>query len=810
MEQARVVALFAGLVVLWQALPAFAALQPVDKTEESAWLRWLIPLPKQIAFQAKVQLPASEIGLRVVGDVGEVGQTVAQELRELFTTRAGADLTGDSFEIVMGLCDAEGKVGGLEIEGAAALPGLPNAEQAYIIRPVGESELVLAARAPAGLYYAAQTLRQLLGGKFEGAQVTVPLVSITDWPDLAERGQWGGSANDDIEWMAAHKMNLVESHVSLSVTPEGRGVAKLDEGIMRRARAHALKFVPIITHLDQLAMTGIYTVFPELKGQGKSAALASAPSVVGPCASNPKFTAVLADWMIDLAGQEGVTDLCAWLSENAVQCECDACRQAGQFTLETRAIVNAWRQAREKYPKLGLRILLTQGSYPTNDRVLAEAPPEVGITYYDGGRTYDSSRDPMIYPLLEEFAASGRWLGCYPQLTASWRIVCPWSGPQFVKYRMTEFVNKKLQCLCGYLTPNRKLYDFNFTAGAEWSWNASGRDEREFAAAWATRRGLKDPEAAAEWAVTLGPIGWDVYGSRVPYSAFFGGAAQMIQKRTAPTLGKGMFRYFETVERFDEDLAACDKALSLAQSLGAPDIVAETLVVRGYVQMLKSIHAIALRVSGGEDLSDQERAALQEEVGQLVAAGLQVCDKLCEWEASIEPGIGGSRFVDTVDVTEKTVSDIADALAPFGVENTMRPYLRSQVGTWVSEDFEENERITKRWEVTKLIDGPGRYTVGFKYTSGWWGLRMYRVALASAPADAPEKLTEVAVDEHEGEAAYRNKDNTYTLEVKAHDPQARYFLVAHIKGVRSSDKDENRRGCEGEVWMRKVMPEGAP
>ena len=76
-------------------------------------------------------------------------------------------------------------------------------------------------------------------------------------------------------------------------------------------------------------------------------------------------------------------------------------------------------------------------------------------------------------------------------------------------------------------------------------------------------------------------------------------------------------------------------------------------------------------------------------------------------------------------------------------------------------------------------------------------MRMYRVALASAPADAPEKLTEVAVDEHEGEAAYRNKDNTYTLEVKAHDPQARYFLVAHIKGVRSSDKDENRRGCEG-------------
>ena len=64
---------------------------------------------------------------------------------------------------------------------------------------------------------------------------------------------------------------------------------------------------------------------------------------------------------------------------------------------------------------------------------------------------------------------------------ASWRIVCPWSGPQFIKYRMTEFVDKNLKCLVGYATPNNRLYDFNVTAAAEWSWNAHGRDERAFA-----------------------------------------------------------------------------------------------------------------------------------------------------------------------------------------------------------------------------------------------------------------------------------------------------------------------------------------
>ena len=136
-------------------------------------------------------------------------------------------------------------------------------------------------------------------------------------------------------------------------------------------------------------------------------------------------------------------------------CDCPLCRKndIGQYARETQCLIKAWRIAGKRYPDLKLRILLTQGSYQTNDKVLAEIPPEVGVTYYDGGRTYDSSREPMIYPLLESYVAQGGWLGCYPQLTASWRIVCPWSGPQFIRYRLNEFASKKLQCLCGYATP---------------------------------------------------------------------------------------------------------------------------------------------------------------------------------------------------------------------------------------------------------------------------------------------------------------------------------------------------------------------
>lgn len=107
---------------------------------------------------------------------------------------------------------------------------------------------------------------------------------------------------------------------------------------------------------------------------------------------------------------------------------------------------------------------------------------------------------------------------------ASWRLVCPWSGPQFIKALMSEFVDKRLRCLCAYTAPTNRFYEFNVTAAAEWSWNAHGRNEREYSLAWAARQGLSDPEKAADWAATLGPVGWDVYGAGVPMVWFYGGA----------------------------------------------------------------------------------------------------------------------------------------------------------------------------------------------------------------------------------------------------------------------------------------------
>ncbi len=659
--------------------PAWAApgakgssVEPLAEDEAKAWLRWLIPLPKRVRFGSKLGIPTTGITFTKPTNAGDVTGAAVAELASLTGTRTPPSDPKSAFTVLIGTCDAKGVLDGRSVPGADQLAGLKNSDQAYVIAPLPDDKgLAVAALTERGVYHGVKTLRQLLAPHVKDGKVTIPVVAILDWPDLAERGEWGGSCARDIEAMAEQKMNLVEVHAKVALDEQGRGVATIDAARQEAARLHAVKWVPIITHLDQLHRSGIYDRYPELLGKGKKAKGTYGEKFHAPCFSQPKTAELLAEWFTSLAATKGVSDICVWLSEDHVQCECEGCKAKGQYALEAEACVRAWKLARQKAPDVRLRILLTQGSYSTNDKVLAAVAdtPEVGITYYDGGRTYDSSREPMIYPLLADFARKGRWLGCYPQLTASWRIVCPWSGPQFIKARMAEFADKGLQCLCGYATPDNRLYEFNVAAAAEWSWNARGRSEREFALAWATRKRLADPEKAADWAVTLGPVGWDVYGSGIPYPRFFGRAAALVRERKPPQLGQGLFRYFPTVEHIEQDLALCDRAMKLAQDLKDPAILAETEVIRGYVGMVKAIHAVASAVAGKEKLDEQEAAQALRARDELLHNGEMAAKYLAVWKQAVAPDNTAPRFADTVKVTQDTVAAIAQALTPLGARD---------------------------------------------------------------------------------------------------------------------------------------------
>jgi regulator of sigma D len=662
---------------------------PVSTGEVQSWLHWVIPLPKEVKIDQQVTLPASDVKLTFYGHTGVLEQNALRKLRSLFLDMAGVDGSeGGEFGILLGICDKAGRLGDITVPDTNRLSKLLNKEQAYLIRPMGANRLVLTALDSRGLFYAALTMRQLLESRFKGDNITIPLAVITDWPDLAERGEWGGSSTRDIEWLAERKMNLVEFHSLHKVTDDGKAISAISRSLLRRGRMNGVKMVPIISHLNGMGRRGVYKAYPELRGKGDKAVYDDGDRVLyAPCASNPKLSEILADWMIGYASYEGVRDISCWLSEPSnLRCECEECKKSDQFALETRAYVKAWRIAQKQYPNLRIRILLTQGSYNSNEKVLAEIPTEVGVTYYDGGRTYDSSPEPMIYPLLEAYAAKGHWLGCYPQLTPSFWIVSPWSGPQFIRFRMTEFVDKKLSSLAGYVVPDNRLYDFNVTAAGEWSWNAHGRDEKAFSIAWATRKGFADPKAVADWAVKLGAVAWDLYGAELvrQYLSDPDTVVEFVLAGTQPMFGEGFLKYIPNKNHLERNIKTCQECLHMVNQIGSPAMVAETKAIMTYYDIVNRLCRIRTLLAEKENVGADKRKKLQKELNRLTSAGDLNVEALKDWERSVGVGSGGERFLDGVEATEDTIQAVASALEPFGVHNPVVTTMRNQISEWSS------------------------------------------------------------------------------------------------------------------------------
>ncbi len=800
-------------------VPNSAAAAPVAEPAQNVtgWLNWLIPLPKEVSIQQQITWPATGVRITLAGDACELQRNAARKLRGLFLEKAGSETDAPGgFEILLGICDARGRIGDVLVPDAARLRDLPNREQAYLIRPIGTDRLTLAALDPRGLFYAAMTMRQLLEPKFHGDDVTLPLAVVTDWPDMSERGEWGGSSVRDIEWMAERKMNLVEFHTMHEFDEKGIAVTDISQSLLRRGQVNGVKMVPIISHLNGMGRRGVYNAYPELRGKGEKALYKhDSTELWAPCASHPKLHEIMADWMRGYA-EKDARDISCWLGELTQHCQCEECAKVGQFALETRAFVKAWQQARNDYPDLRIRILTTQGSYATNDLVLAEVPPEIGVTYYDGGRTYDSSREPMIYPLLEQYSAEGRWLGCYPQLTPSWRIVSPWSCPQFVKARMTEFVDKGLDSLGGYVVPDNRLFDFNVTAAAEWSWNAHGRDERQFALAWATRKGFLQPEAVADWAVLLGPVSWDIYGARLVERYFFrpGTIERMVKSRAVPPFGEGIFRYIPNAEHFAKNREICRRAMHLAERCGSSAIKAETWAVDTYYEMLDRLCRLCSFLAENKTLDDAGRQTVQSHINALALAGTLNAEALCDWERAVGVGAGSSRFREGVQATEDTILAVARALAPLGIRNPAALLMTAEVGGWTLEDFREQATIEKSFDVTEQVAAPGTYRVTLQYTDGWNGAATLRAALVAEPRDGNGEPTEVCVDEHDGNTGNRSENNVYSLRLDSHDPKLRYRLAVRIRGTRPQDQQPGRTGCTGAIsfqrerdpdWQIRVM-----
>ncbi|MFH1009330.1 MAG: hypothetical protein V1800_17785, partial [Candidatus Latescibacterota bacterium] len=641
------------------------ALKMETVRDSSGWLDRVIPLPKEVTIEDSIRIRADQIGL---GCAPEESSPVQTALR-LLGSFALAGEKEASFIIQLVLLDEARTEGDPDVR--SRLLSVPNSEQAYAIMPTGDKDgLTLLASSPQGLLNAARTVTQLArpsGTVSAETKIALPLVRIVDWPDLAERGQWGGNAVSDLAWTSQWRLNALEISAGATVNEKGNPVALVNRDVFIEGAQLGVKVVPFIPHLEQMLSS---------VGMKDRKGFASTPDPAKPlpsdyvpslCMSFPATRELVQGWLEKCAEIDGVTDIMVWLSEDAAPCYCPKCLGQEPFGLEVACIVGAFDEVKRNHPHARLRILTSQGSYPVNDKVLAALPEDVGVTYYDGGRTYDSSHTPMIYPLLEEYARSGRWLGVYPQITHAWRVVFPWTAPQFVQYRAQEFVEKELSCMIGYTVPSNRYHEFNVMAMAEWAWHADGRSPEEFARAYATVTGMADPELFARWATMAGAAGWVLAESRLFLHLIYDPALGL--KGDVPFDHRFQNAGILDPNTLEETITTARDALQLARDAGDPDRVIESESAWAGLEAFGILHMITSPLKASS-LGAQEKEEMAASLDRLDRCAYVLRTRLLEWGARICTGPNQklpTRLLDTASVLLRTCDAAREQAVRLGV-----------------------------------------------------------------------------------------------------------------------------------------------
>ncbi len=650
----------------------------VTEPEQKDWLRRVIPLPKEVSLCAKVILPPEDIALVLRSGAGDIEKNAFGQIETLFRQTTGAVPDGGKFTVIVGVMDDRGELCDCKVGQAERLRGAPNRDQGYIIQPSGDDKLLVTAIDEVGVFYGVQTFVQLLSPCLSSGQAVIPLAEVFDWPDTEERGVWNHPEEEEwMEWTSEVKLNYSNTpRTDLKRIERGQpNRASFDAEFARKAQLRGYRSIAQITHLNFLHLHGLFEAYPELAGKGDGALAGHyhAHRRGGhqhrvPFAAHPKLAEILAEWMTDLARQ-GAREICCWLTERPAEDGRPETADVGQFVLEARACLNAWREAREAYPDLEMRLFLSTTTFQRDYRVLAEAPPEIKVIrccITEEERIQHLPRDLFRNPLFDHYAEQGRWIGTYDvPLNANGRVETPeFKIPMRSAHRIRDFVGQLVKrryvLICGMMawqTTTRETCEFNVTAMAEWAWNAEGRDEREFALAYAMRKGLNH-EKVAEWSDIMGPVSFDVFDSMWPECYAWGIAIDLVKRRDRPYLGEGMFRYYESPEAFTEKLAACDRAMAAAQSIENPDFANETRVVRSYVDLARTIWQVAFLVASDELDSPAGQTKLQGQLRELESAGAENVSAIDHWRSGLGPKPWHQRVHDAITGTSNTVDEI--------------------------------------------------------------------------------------------------------------------------------------------------------
>ena len=301
----RRIVIFAGCLLVSASGGYSSELSAVSPEQSATWIRYTVPLPKEIEITHQLSCRPDQVAIKVAAYPDPLVRHAVEELQESMGISSETKRNGvAAYTIVL-------QQGGAD---ASDLRELKNSEQAYRIAPLKDGAGVkLVGIAPHGLYYAAKTLGQLIKAKAADGKVTMPILLVRDWPDMADRGLWGADTTLHIRWLSDRKYNYMEQVATNGVDKDGKATLTMNPTrgrMLVEGPGCGIEPVPALVHLEHLGKKGIYEVFPDLKAKGEGVHEGAA------CYSNPKIVELLADWMVGCARLGLVTEVDSWMTEN--------------------------------------------------------------------------------------------------------------------------------------------------------------------------------------------------------------------------------------------------------------------------------------------------------------------------------------------------------------------------------------------------------------------------------------------------------------------------------------------------------------
>lgn len=261
----------------------------------------LLPRPQEIHYGTS-ELPLRGLSICFASTPGAEDRFVAAELSRALSSRAEVAIPiRERGRCERGISlERTGGVDALPVPGEQ--PG-PNSREAYKLK-VTTDGVTITARSSAGLFYAAQTLRQLAVGA--GAQAALPIVEIKDWPALAYRGVMVDMSHGalpterevdrQLDFLARWKINQYYLYTEGSIELKGFPLVNPD-GRFTQDEVRRLIVYGRERHIDVVPCLELFGHLHDLFRIEKYSDLSDLPHGTEFDPSNPEVMTLLADWV---------------------------------------------------------------------------------------------------------------------------------------------------------------------------------------------------------------------------------------------------------------------------------------------------------------------------------------------------------------------------------------------------------------------------------------------------------------------------------------------------------------------------------